>query len=139
MGCTRPFMCEKHHQELQTLGLAKCSRLLPALMVNGGSCRPARQQSTFSEFYGGWRRDVPVGFFVGDYHGSFLLLPGRERIGERPLAGCALVRQNGAAPAATSMQNNSGPPQGPADLSTGRLLVRQTACARRVPSWYGGP
>jgi hypothetical protein len=31
----------------------------------------------------------------------------------------------------TSIQNNSGLPQGPADLSPGRLLMRQTACARR--------
>ena len=30
-----------------------------------------------------------------------------------------------------SIQNNSGLPQGPADPSTGRLLMRQTACARR--------
>ena len=31
----------------------------------------------------------------------------------------------------TSIQNNSGRPQGPADPSTGRLLMRQTACTRR--------
>src|SRR5258705_10278260 len=38
--------------------------------------------------------------------------------------------------APASIQNNSGLPQGPADPSTGRLLMRQTACVRRVPSWY---
>jgi hypothetical protein len=30
-----------------------------------------------------------------------------------------------------SFQNDSGLPQGPADLSTGKLKVRQTACAQR--------
>src|SRR6476646_12278410 len=34
--------------------------------------------------------------------------------------------------AATSIQKNSGLPQGPADLSPGRLLMRQTACAPAV-------
>ena len=35
-----------------------------------------------------------------------------------------------------SFQNDSGLPQGPADLSTGRLLMRQTTCPGGVPSWY---
>ena len=35
----------------------------------------------------------------------------------------------------TSIQNDSGLSQGPADRGTGRLLMRQTACVRRVPSW----
>jgi hypothetical protein len=30
-----------------------------------------------------------------------------------------------------SIQNDSGLPQGPADPSPGRLLMRQTACTRR--------
>jgi hypothetical protein len=30
-----------------------------------------------------------------------------------------------------SIQNDSGPPQGPGDPFPGRLLMRQTACARR--------
>jgi hypothetical protein len=34
------------------------------------------------------------------------------------------------------IQNNSGLPQGPADPFPARLLMRQTACARRAPSWY---
>ena len=51
-------------------GLAKVLQTASSLSGRWGSCRPARQQSTFSELYGGWRRDVPVGFFVGDYHGS---------------------------------------------------------------------
>jgi hypothetical protein len=42
----------------------------------------------------------------------------------------------GVTTAGPSIQNDSGLPQGPADPSTGRLLMRQTACARRVPSWY---
>jgi hypothetical protein len=33
-------------------------------------------------------------------------------------------------------QNDSGLPQGPADPCPGRLLMRQTACVRRIPSWY---
>ena len=35
------------------------------------------------------------------------------------------------------IQNNSGLPQGPADLCADRLEVRQTDCAKAVPSWYG--
>jgi hypothetical protein len=45
-------------------------------------------------------------------------------------AGRPLVSQT----AATSIQNDSGLPQGPADPSLGRLEVRQTACVRRSPS-----
>src|SRR6476620_1006993 len=37
----------------------------------------------------------------------------------------------GRASSSTSNQNNSGLPQGPADPGPGRLLMRQTACARR--------
>jgi len=33
--------------------------------------------------------------------------------------------------AAVLIQNDSGPPQRPADPSPGRLLMRQTTCARR--------
>ena len=43
-------------------------------------------------------------------------------------------------------QNDSGLPQGPADPSPGRLLMRQTACARRSlagmiggGTWEGAP
>ena len=46
----------------------------------------------------------------------------------------------------TPIQNNSGLPQGPADPSPGRLLTRQTACARRSlagmiggGTWEGAP
>ena len=52
-------------------------------------------------------------------------------LGGAAAAAWPLARQT----AATSIQNDSGLPQGPADLSAGRLEVRQTACARRVPSW----
>ena len=38
--------------------------------------------------------------------------------------------------AATSIQNDSVLPQGPADPSLGSLLMRQTACARRSLGWY---
>ena len=47
---------------------------------------------------------------------------------------------------AAGFQNNSGLPQGPADPSPGRLLMRQTACARRFltamiggGTWEGAP
>jgi hypothetical protein len=38
--------------------------------------------------------------------------------------------------AATSIQNDSGLPQGPAAPSTGRLELRQTDCATAVAGWY---
>jgi hypothetical protein len=36
----------------------------------------------------------------------------------------------------SQFQKDSGLPQRPADPSPGSLLMRQTACVRRSPSWY---
>ena len=52
-----------------------------------------------------------------------------------------------ALPRLVSIQNDSGLPQGPAHLSPGRLLMHQTACARRSLAgmigggtpWEGAP
>ena len=65
---------------------------------------------------------------------QLLLLPGRERIGERALAGCALVRRNGAVPAATSIQDNSGLPQGHRSVSSAgaRRALHHQPCGTRA-------
>jgi hypothetical protein len=120
IGRTRFFMCEGHHQEHRTLGLAKVLQTASSLSGRWGSCRTARQQSTFSESYGG--RDVPVGFFTRDCHGSFSLLPGLERIGERALAGCA------------PSSARTAPPLPPPRFRTVRVLAELT---RKLCRWQG--
>ena len=57
------------------------------------------------------------------------------RIADKKVRRSEAIREVGddgqASEPAAGFQNNSGLPQGPADLPPGRLLMRQTACTRR--------
>jgi hypothetical protein len=72
--------------------------------------------------------DIPRGKYKGDRVGAPVTDEAEHFI---KCPACGGWRANSSA----SIQNNSGLPQGPADLPPGRLLMRQTVCAQRL-HWY---